>query len=137
MKKRRNFILKEKNTLVGGVRIIQKKTHLYYLNQRIRNPERLALSRKKYKLKSKYGLTVEQFENMRSIQNNLCAICENDFTLKKPACVDHNHNTGKIRGLLHHSCNLILGNSGEDIAILQRAINYIKSHIPVINRADS
>jgi hypothetical protein len=66
------------------------------------------LAYRKCKLKLKYNMTVEQYDKMFEKQNGLCAICGRPQNSKTLA-VDHNHNTGKIRGLLCSSCNTALG----------------------------
>lgn len=73
----------------------------------IKHPIKYKRNKRKSNLKIKYGLTVEQYRNLLNIQKDRCAICNNRF--KKQVCVDHNHKTNKIRGLLCHKCNLILG----------------------------
>lgn len=42
-------------------------------------------------------------------QNGVCKVCKRPFTEADPACLDHNHKTGKIRGVLHRSCNALEG----------------------------
>jgi hypothetical protein len=59
---------------------------------------------RKYWLKSKYGLTPEQFEIMKVQQGGVCKICKN----RPAAAVDHCHKTGKVRGLLCKRCNSTL-----------------------------
>lgn len=59
--------------------------------------------RKGYNLK-KYGLTLEQFEALLASQDHKCAVCKEEFTVKFP-CVDHDHNTNAVRGLLCSGCN--------------------------------
>lgn len=63
----------------------------------------------KYKLRSVYGLTVEQYEAMIAAQNNLCAICGQPPSAKskyhRKLALDHDHETGAVRGLLCHTCN--------------------------------
>lgn len=57
-------------------------------------------------LKSWYGITIEQYEEKLKEQNFACAICRRDQSLfKKRLHVDHNHETGKVRGLLCMDCN--------------------------------
>ncbi len=81
---------------------------------------------RKYNLKKFYGLTVEQYDQMRAEQANVCAICQTHPTAKKGSFhVDHNHNTGKIRGLLCHNCNVGLGVFKDDTALLTKAIEYL------------
>jgi hypothetical protein len=61
---------------------------------------------------------------MLKVQNNSCLICGKKET-KRRLSVDHNHKTGKVRGLLCSHCNHILGLSYDNIKILQSAINYL------------
>lgn len=79
---------------------------------------------KNYRLSSKYGLTLEQFNNMYKEQNGQCAICSTAVPDNK-ICVDHNHNTGRVRHLLCHNCNVILGHAFEDPSILIKCAEYL------------
>lgn len=81
----------------------------------------------------KYGLTREQYQRMIQIQNNKCAICGQPETHKYkgvvvPLSVDHNHKTGKVRELLCRACNTVVGMSEENLAVLRKAIIYLKKH---------
>lgn len=62
---------------------------------------------KNYRLLKHYGLTLEQYNAMLSSQNNMCFICQ--VPSPRPLAVDHNHITGKVRGLLCDNCNRALG----------------------------
>jgi len=55
--------------------------------------------------KNKYGLTLEEFEELKKKQDYCCAICGE----KKKLVVDHDHGTGKRRGIICYSCNIHLG----------------------------
>ena len=64
----------------------------------------------------KYGITLDEYDNMLKAQQNRCAICEKEFELNrskensnKLPCVDHCHQTNKVRGLLCRMCNVCLG----------------------------
>ena len=92
-----------------------------------------AKAMRKMKLKQRYNITLEDFEKMKKEQNGVCRICSKpELSIKRgmPAelCVDHNHTTNKVRGLLCTSCNFMLGYGKEDISILQKGIEYIKEH---------
>jgi len=77
--------------------------------------------RRNINLKHRYGITEEQYNEMFANQNGRCAICYCAESL----CVDHNHITGRIRGLLCQSCNKALGMFKEEIPTIQNAINYL------------
>ena len=59
---------------------------------------------KTYNLK-KYGITINEYDEMLVQQNGLCAICEGQSGTIKGFHVDHDHDTDQVRGLLCHSCN--------------------------------
>lgn len=62
-------------------------------------------------------------------QKGCCAICgTHQANLKTTLCVDHNHQTKKIRGLLCNRCNLLLGMAHDNPEILQKAIEYLKEN---------
>lgn len=89
---------------------------------------------KVHKLKSRYNITKEQYDKLLTAQNNRCAICKihiNDVVNPNASdcvlCVDHDHKTNEIRGLLCHKCNLLLGNAGDDETILQSALTYLRT----------
>lgn len=83
-----------------------------------------------------FGLTLEQFESMLAEQNELCAICgihmESSGGVMKNGvqrtgvCVDHDHETGKVRGLLCGHCNKGIGLLRDDPVILAAAIAYLQ-----------
>lgn len=60
-------------------------------------------------IKNKYGITLEQYQEMFEAQNGLCAICGQPEKGGKRLCIDHNHETGAVRQLLCRSCNARLG----------------------------
>jgi len=75
-----------------------------------------------------YGLTAEAYQEMWEVQNGRCAICLNKQGKKKLA-VDHNHKTGRIRGLLCTRCNhKLLGSAKDNPEILKRAVGYLEWH---------
>jgi hypothetical protein len=78
-------------------------------------------------LKSHYNITLEDYNKLLKMQNNCCAICSlNQSENKKAFAVDHNHKTGKVRGLLCSLCNQGIGFLKDDIKILKRAMKYLK-----------
>ena len=62
------------------------------------------------RLKCEYGITLEDYNKLFDEQNGCCAICgKHQSEFKRPLSVDHDHNTGKVRGLLCTPCNNGLG----------------------------
>lgn len=89
--------------------------------------------RKWIRLRSRYGLTKEIYQQMVEDQGNLCAICKKPETESSSPhidemdlSIDHCHTTGKVRGLLCRQCNIALGRFREDVTILESAIAYLK-----------
>jgi hypothetical protein len=85
------------------------------------------------KLVRKYGITMEQFQAMKDAQNYKCLLCSRVFkdrgTRFEQACIDHDHETGKVRGLLCWMCNAGLGMFDENVEALANAIKYIKGEL--------
>lgn len=81
-----------------------------------------------YSFKKTYGISVEEYEAMALARDNKCELCSGTNVDGRRLSVDHCHASGKIRGLLCNSCNLALGMFKDDIAVLERAINYVRRH---------
>ena len=83
-----------------------------------------------YQLKTKYGITVDEYNSLLKKQGYRCAICgSNDGASAKGSStfsVDHCHGTGKVRGLLCNTCNRGLGLFKDDPSVLETAIKYLK-----------
>lgn len=82
------------------------------------------MATRKENLKSKYGITLEAYDLFFEAQQGRCAICGNKQRNKRLA-VDHDHQTGKVRGLLCVSCNMGLGCFKDHIDYLSKAITYL------------
>lgn len=76
------------------------------------------------KLKREYGITLEEFCCMEEEQGNKCAIC--GLVSEKRMCVDHDHETGTVRGLLCPACNKMIGMSKDNPSVLERAAEYLR-----------
>ena len=97
---------------------IRKKNRAW----RDRTPSKQSLYKRTARIKKKFGVTIEEFELFRQSQGDCCAICD---TTEK-IFVDHNHKTGKLRGVLCSHCNSMIGFARENIAVLEKAIAYIR-----------
>lgn len=83
---------------------------------------------RRYFLRKHYKLEEAVYVEMLARQNNKCAICQTEF-VKKP-CVDHDHRTKTVRGLLCKHCNLAIGQFKDDSATLRSAADYLDKHRP-------
>lgn len=92
----------------------------------------VAVFERERNLKQKYGIVNEDYDRMLAEQGGCCAICGGtEITGRgKHFHVDHNHDTGKVRGLLCPPCNQGLGLLRDDIARLQASIEYLKKYDP-------
>jgi hypothetical protein len=84
-------------------------------------------------LNTEYKMTLDEYNQKLEKQNGLCAICNEPDQFNKderwqPLRVDHDHDSGKIRGLLCHSCNVALGLFRDNIENLMNAIAYLEKH---------
>jgi len=97
------------------------------LNSKTTNGKKWAF---KSRIMFKYKLSLDDYNKMYTEQNGKCAICNNPETRGryKKLYIDHSHVTGKVRSLLCHRCNSILGFTNESIATLQKIIQYIQTH---------
>jgi len=79
-------------------------------------------------LRRVYGLTPEQYDTMFAQQQGLCALCGKppiEGDLQKSLVIDHDHETGAIRGLIHGRCNSLLGYAQDTSSLLLAAAAYL------------
>jgi hypothetical protein len=114
----------------------KRQTSIYRAVRRRTDPtfrEREIIQSRRNKLKNAYGLTLEDFEAMKSTQNNLCAICGKPNSVirlgrVRDLSVDHDHKTEKVRALLCYHCNSGLGHFRDDVEVMAKAITYLNHH---------
>lgn len=104
------------------------EVNIYNNNWNKNNPDRVRISRKKCKLK-KYNLTLEEYSKLVESQDNKCGICNKVFTNNIQACVDHDHTTNIVRGILCRNCNYGLGLLGDNLESAINVVNYLKSRL--------
>lgn len=86
-----------------------------------------------YQLQHKYGLSLSDFDTLMLNQYGCCKICDKPFEKNKRLTVDHNHQTGKVRGLLCTKCNVGLGHFNDCPILLKKALNYLLKADKLIN----
>lgn len=77
--------------------------------------------------RSKYGIGNIEWEEIYNNQEKKCAICKQQFNKESEAQVDHNHESGQVRGLLCRSCNLGIGHIKENPVFLLSSCKYLLS----------
>lgn len=111
-----------------------EKIKLYYSQEHIKkknkeNKRKNSILIRERRLKKNWNLTIMEYNKMFDDQHGCCAICNtHQSKVKKSFSVDHNHATGKIRGLLCNTCNTSLGGFKDDINIIFKAIEYLKKY---------
>lgn len=96
----------------------------YTASQRAKGIKPKTESNRKYRLRSDYGMTPNEFASMLEAQDGLCAICR-----ERPAVqVDHDHGTDAVRELLCGTCNRMLGQAHDDPALLRAGARYLEKH---------
>lgn len=94
------------------------------------NKEVIKQTNKEFNLRVNYGLTIEDYNNIFNSQNGCCAICNrHQMNFKKNLAVDHDHNTGEVRGLLCHNCNTGLGQFKDNIELMKSGIDYLNKYL--------
>jgi hypothetical protein len=78
----------------------------------------------------RYSLTAGEWQAMHDAQSGKCAICAGPIAIRRTrigevACVDHDHDTGLVRGLLCTNCNGLLGFAHDNVDVLKSAIVYL------------
>lgn len=81
--------------------------------------------RRRWALKTLYGITPAEFDAIMASQQGRCAICQRDVTVKSH--LDHNHTTKKVRGILCAGCNTRLPYI-ENPTLLDASLRYLKKH---------
>ena len=124
LKRLHNFLLKKPS---NGHR--NKDRRKYYAKARQLH--------KGHQLKYKFGISMEEYELLLESQGGTCALCDGLNNIRKKGTysgnpvamalsVDHNHKTGKVRGLLCNGCNTCLGKFNDDPVLLRKAIKYLE-----------
>ena len=77
-----------------------------------------------------YGLTLEQYDGMLDKQDSLCALCGEKETNPKKTnlCIDHDHETGRVRALLCDRCSRGIGAFGDNLDLLHKAVTYLSKY---------
>jgi hypothetical protein len=83
------------------------------------------LQKQATRVRAMYGMEPKDYVALYERQRGKCAICQKEPTTQRGLHLDHCHETGAIRGLLCHNCNVALGCLNDDTALMVRAIKYL------------
>jgi len=89
-----------------------------------KNKQRRKRHSRSAKLKSKYGITINEYSELFEAQKGVCKICGHEHE-RRPLNVDHCHSTGRIRGLLCDKCNLAIGLIGDSKDLAMVIVRYL------------
>ena len=120
----------------GHTRLCKLCNNAYQRDLYARNRERYLAKRRRYRerhsseaLLWRYGITLDTYHATLEAQDNRCAICgKTPEENGKRICVDHDHETNEIRGLLCNRCNRVLGFVQDNPSLLRNAASYLEQH---------
>jgi Recombination endonuclease VII len=101
-------------------RMLQESRAYYEANR-----EKINRSRRRLRLKNRFGISLQDYDALLAKQKGACAICKKKSA--RSLCVDHCHTTGLIRGLLCNKCNRGMGFFEDDAARIRAVIVYLKA----------
>jgi hypothetical protein len=79
-------------------------------------------------IQKRYGITIKDYKQLEMVQGGRCAICGGPPSGRGRLHLDHNHSTGRIRGLLCSTCNVGIGGLRDSTDLLMAAVEYLKKH---------
>lgn len=102
-----------------------------YWREKTKDPRAHAKAARAKYLQRQYGLSLDQYARLLRKQKALCVLCQQPMKhggriTNEHAVVDHDHKTGKIRGILHARCNTLLASFDDDPRLLARIAKYLK-----------
>jgi hypothetical protein len=123
------FFCKSRNMVDGLYPTCKICRHEQYL-EKVKNPRFKYLDRNSKYIR-KYGISIEEYNMLLEKQGGVCAICRQPETIivkgvQHRLTVDHNHETGKVRGLVCHRCNNTLGWYKDKIETFTNFVLYLR-----------
>lgn len=104
----------------------------YYI--KYRRTEEVKKENKNRELKRIYNISIDQYNEIFNKQNGCCAICGiHQSRFSKKLCVDHNHSTGEVRGLLCPKCNITLGYIESKVGIVELCKIYLDTYNKLVH----
>jgi hypothetical protein len=104
------------------------QTYAHRKKLREANPEldaRYRRQKRSAEFKKRYGITHDEYDQMLLEHGGVCALCSRECPTGRRLAVDHDHTTGRIRGLLCVPCNRALAQFGDNLMGAERLVNYL------------
>ena len=124
---RKKYREKNKVAIAEASKIYYQKNKVVILERNKNYYKENSVTITEYKLKTRFGITLDEYTQLLEKQNFCCAICSrhsDEFT--KALYVDHDHTTGIVRGLLCQKCNSALGFLNDSVETIKRALDYLE-----------
>ena len=132
--KNRKYYAKNKEKSKAWAREYRARNSEKIKERRRQCPNLKAMERRGY-IRRTYGLSPENITKMLVAQNGLCEICKRELDYERIGlCVDHDHETNEIRGLLCRTCNSGIGLLGDSVSNILRAAGYLKKYTKETSR---
>lgn len=109
--------------------LAKHRTKKYKQVQKAYHAKKYKIYRDQYRdsaLIARYGISIKERDQIFADQGCCCAICKTKEPVGVGWCVDHDHETKKVRGVLCQNCNQLLGHAKDNIYTLYNAIEYLK-----------
>jgi hypothetical protein len=115
--------------LCSKCNLIKDKDSFYFMKKLNRHRSFCRECENNTTLKRVYKLSDDEFNQIvEKRRNNICEICNCENESNKNLFVDHNHSTGRIRGVICHNCNVAIGHLRDDVDLARRIIIYLEKH---------
>lgn len=101
-------------------------THGEKIKASVRRWNRKNDNKRRRNLRERYGISVEEYEALLEKQDHKCAICGKEVDEGRRLAVDHDHQTGRVRGIIHLRCNTAIALFGESPEICRKAAEYLE-----------
>jgi hypothetical protein len=99
-----------------------------YNRDRVRKWSQAGDNKRRRNLLSRYGITPDEYDSILEKQGGVCAICCLSMDEGRRLAVDHNHETGEIRGIVHLRCNSVIALFKDSPEICRNAAEYLEKH---------
>lgn len=123
--RRKEWYAANREREIERVRQWQQANHERYVAKQAEYRARSERDDRPGHLRRKFGMTVEDYDRMCAEQGGVCAICGRRPREGTHLHVDHDHETGRVRGLLCFSCNVAVGQLQHDPTRIVRAADYL------------